>query len=103
MPASAASVLAASAAFAHAQRTGAGAALSGERALHIDTRRTQRDAAAMAGAGRRLRRGMAFPDAADRAGAKSGRSADAAAALQLGQRQRRRHAERPVAVVLRKK
>ena len=70
----------------HTQRTGAGAALSGERALHIDTRRTQRDAAALAGAGRRLRRGMAFPDAADRAGAKSGRSADAAAALQLDQR-----------------
>ena len=74
------------AAFTHAQRAGAGAALSGERALHIDTRRTQRDAAALAGAGRRLRRGMAFPDAADRAGAKSERPADAAAALQLDQR-----------------
>ena len=54
--------------------------------LYTLTQGAQRDAAAMAGAGRSLRRGMAFPDAADRAGAKSGRSADAAAALQLDQR-----------------
>lgn len=94
---------AAPAAFAYPQCAGAGAFVPCGRRIHSGAGCTAGDAFALAGAGGGVRRGVAGADAAHRAGPKPGRSAHAAAALQLDQRPGRRHAEGQLFLVLHQK